>query len=177
MTLALFLFPNVALDILSLLQFHVNFRIFFFFWLHPNHTEVFGPGFKSKPQLRPTSHLWQCQMLNSLCQARNQTVLPQRKHQIFNLLYHSGKSQYLFVCLFVCFYFCEKLHWNFIGIVFNLQMALSSMDILSLLILLILTQDIFSLICVFFSFFHQYIGSVSFFSVYRFFTYLVKFIL
>ena len=49
---------------------HFCFR---FFWLHPWHMEVPGPGIKSKPQLQPMPQLQQFHILKPLCQARDQT--------------------------------------------------------------------------------------------------------
>ena len=42
--------------------------------LHLQHMEVPGPGMESEPQLWPTPHLWQCQILNPLHQARDGTL-------------------------------------------------------------------------------------------------------
>ena len=48
--------------------------IYIFFFL--NHPEAYGvqePGSQSELQLQPTPQLWQCQILNRLCQARART--------------------------------------------------------------------------------------------------------
>ena len=53
----------------------VSIVVYIFFLFQPcqRHMEVPRPEIKSKPQLGPTPQLWQCQILNPLCQAEDQT--------------------------------------------------------------------------------------------------------
>ena len=81
-----FLFSNcrTTCSIFHLLLFF--FFFFFFFFCHPTAYGVPGPGIRSEPQLWLTPHtpqLWQCQVINLLCQVRNWTCvpMPQRCHQ------------------------------------------------------------------------------------------------
>lgn len=50
-----------------------GFSFLFLGGTHPWYMEVPGPGIKSKPQLQFMLLLWQCQILNPLHQARDQT--------------------------------------------------------------------------------------------------------
>ena len=64
----------------------------FFFKLHPRHVEVPRPGTRSKPQLQSMPQLQQCQILNPLCWAADQTVASTETSQIVNPPRHSGNS-------------------------------------------------------------------------------------
>ena len=54
------------------------------FQQHPWHREVPGPGIESKLELRPTTQLQQCQILNPLCRARDWTSASIATSQIIN---------------------------------------------------------------------------------------------
>ena len=47
----------------------LNTIMVFFFWPHPQHMEVPESVIKSEPQPSPTLQLWECGILNPLCQA------------------------------------------------------------------------------------------------------------
>ena len=70
---------------------------FFVCFGHPTAYGVPGPGIRSEPQLQCTLKLWQCQILNPLCQARDQTLHPSTSEIPPILLYHSGNSYMLYV--------------------------------------------------------------------------------
>ena len=59
--------------------------IFFFFFFHfwpPHSIRSFQARIRSELQLQPKPQLWQCQILNPLCWARNQTfVLAPPRHR------------------------------------------------------------------------------------------------
>ena len=58
------------------ITFQVYILIFFFFFGHPMVYGVPGPGIRSEPQLWPKPQVWQCQILNPLCRARDRTCTP-----------------------------------------------------------------------------------------------------
>ena len=59
-----------------------NIPFFFFFFCCLIAYEVSGPGVQSKLKVSPTVQLWQCQILNPVSEARDQTSPPlQRHHQ------------------------------------------------------------------------------------------------
>ena len=61
--------PSITLYSLLLLYIY----IYFFFFGCPMAYGISGPGIRSKPQLQHKLQLWQCQILNPLCQAGDQT--------------------------------------------------------------------------------------------------------
>ena len=82
---------------------------FCFLWLHPQHTEV--PRLGAESELRPPVYTtatatpdlscmhdlyrssWQCQILNPLSKARDQTCIPMDTSWILNLLTHNRNSR------------------------------------------------------------------------------------
>ena len=68
---------------------------FTYFWLHPRHREVPGPGIKSELKLQPTLPV---AMLDPLTQCTRQGMVPELHSdpssccQIFNPLHHSRNS-------------------------------------------------------------------------------------
>ena len=66
------------LDLLRSLDFFFFFffSFLFFFFGHPMAYGVPGPGIRFQPKSRPKQQLWQCQILNPLCQAGDRTCLP-----------------------------------------------------------------------------------------------------
>ena len=78
-----YFYTNIASFLWQARPFLIFFVFFCFFFLdnsffggwrlHWQHTGVSRAGIQSKPQLWPTLHLWQCQILNPLHWAGNQT--------------------------------------------------------------------------------------------------------
>lgn len=70
--------------------------LFFFFRPHPGHIEVSRPGIQSKLQL------WWLQILTHCTRQGIEPVLPQRQHQMLNLLCHSGNSLFPAIWMLSC---------------------------------------------------------------------------
>ena len=76
------------------------------------HMDVPGLGTESKLELQPIPQLQQCQILNSLCQARDRTNTSTETSQIINLLCHSGNSPcVLWTCSYSFFFLMLSYFW------------------------------------------------------------------
>ena len=77
------------------------FFFFFFFPLfgHPAAYGVPGPGTRYEPQSQPKPQLWQCWILNPLCQARDWTCVPHTPKMLPIPLHHSRNSCFCFLLI------------------------------------------------------------------------------
>ena len=70
-----FLFLPNNIPLCGYTTFYLFTFIDLFFLPHPWPLEIPGPGIESEPQLRPMPQLWQCQILDLLCQSGNSCIL------------------------------------------------------------------------------------------------------
>ena len=94
------------------LEENVNFCIYIYIG-HPAAYGAPGPGIRSEPQLLPMPQLWQCQIPNPLCWARDQTYIPALPRHCQSCCITAGAPKFLSFKIKFCVCLCaHKCYCN-----------------------------------------------------------------